>query len=143
MYFQHQTLHGFTQEHFAEIRPHTYKDGYAREVFAHAAKGILFAPEKYQFLKMFHDHKFLMAWSIVAPNNTCCDEIKKRSPVYMCFVRPLFRKMGYGRKLFQESVKRARLDGESVAVCGWDERSDNFYSKMISEGQNVNVVSYR
>lgn len=128
MYFDYKTLEKFTEKDFKYLKDFTYKDGMARPIFEQASLGKLLYSEKYFLTTLRHDYHFLIGWSLVYPSLKYLEDTCS----YMCFVRPLFRKNGNGKKLFEESIAKFGKN-KQLLVYGWDERSKNFYSKLKEE----------
>lgn len=128
MYFEYRTLDNFTKKDFDDIKFFTYKDGMARPIFEDATNLKLLHADKHYLVMLRHELKFLIGWSLIYPKFSILD----KAVSYMCFVRPLFRKKGLGRKLFEETMSKFNQD-KQIVVYGWDDRSKEFYSKLQAE----------
>ena len=141
MYFEFKRLSDFTKKDLEEIKFFTYKDGMARPIFINAAENKLKNAEDYILTILRHDYKFILGWSLLIPKKgQCGSDSWVKNSAYMCFVRPLFRKHGLGRKIFEETTKQFSSTNE-IMVYGWDERSKEFYSKIQQEKLNKKEIN--
>lgn len=124
-YFEYKKLSEFTEKDLEQIHPFTFPDGKTLPILISASMKILKSADKYILTILKHDFRFILGWSLLYPRLGVTND----QYAYMCFVRPLFRKLGFGKKIFEETSKQF-MQNNKIIVYGWDEKSKAFYSKI-------------